>query len=152
MLYGAAACFLILGAALAALALFRVRYRMEWESGKRWSAEFEYGFPRFVKTLRFPAASSPAAFPAAVPPLLPPPNAQRQAGFLRLPRRFQPDRRRLRRAAFKLATNGGVLRRLSGFVLRFGRLLFRCLDPSVDGTVSHSDPSVLGRMAGAWEA
>jgi hypothetical protein len=118
--------------------LFRIRYRLDWDGGKIWSAHLEYGFPGFRRHQSFP-------IPEPSTPASPHSPSGGQSGFIRMPRiRF--DKERARRALFRFLTDGPMLRALIRFGFRVAGQGLRLLRPTVECAVGDPDPLRLARL------
>ncbi len=133
------------------LFLIRVRYRLDWDLGSRWSAQFDFGVPGFMRGFTFPAErpigsasdssektqeaspSKPSATPEST-------KAQKSRGKFRS------------RMGWILLKDTILLRALLAYGLRFTRRIFGLLNLELECSVSHSDPARLGRLAGYWYA
>ena len=116
---------------------FLIRYRFDWDGGKKWSLNLEYGFPGFRRNKTFPVTADPAT--DCQPP------AQGQEGFIRLPR-FHFDKERARRALFRFLSDGPVLGAAIRFAFRVAGLSMRLLNPTVECEAGDPDPLRLAKI------
>ncbi len=135
---------LFLAALVSLLFLIRVRYRLDWEGGSKWSAALEFGIPGFMRGMAFPAKAtetdSAEETQTSVPSKAPADSKSRSK------RKFGSRIGRI------LLKDTVLLRALFGYGLRFIRLIFGLLNLELDCAVGYPDPAKLGRFAGYWYA
>jgi len=149
---------ILAGVFLLLLLLFRVRFRLDWEGGLRFSGSFDCGFPGFNRVFKFPsvtdsteiAEAAPAQSEAEIPPAGNTQEATPQPG--RKPSKPSFNRNRAQRALFLFVTSPSVLRGLIRYGLRSLGMIFRLLHLELSGVLSHSNPAQLGKWAGYWYA
>lgn len=151
------------------LALFHVRYRLDWSgtwgglsSRQSGSVRVEFGFPGFMRAWdREHGAAAKGTEPESTPEGSAhvfhnvPRNPRPAHGTLNAtPHALAPSRDpgRYRKALFRLATDApawGVLMRYAfRTIMRFHKLL----GPRLEIALGHPDPAFLGRLAGHWYA
>ena len=147
------AALFLLSLPVAGLFLFRVRYRLEWDGGKKWSLLFECLFPGWSRAWNFPTeapARKPSSPQKGGPASFSEFSAPGQAGFLHLPRFFRWDVQRLRRAFFRLLTDAPTWGAFLEAGWRLPRSAFGLLRPQVVCALGHPDSASLSRVAAWW--
>jgi len=133
------------------LFLIRFRYRLDWDLGSRWSAQFEFGVPGFMRGFTFPAersispasdASEKTQETSPSKPSTIPKSAKSQ----------KPRRKFGSRIGWILLKDTILLRAMLVYGFRFTRMLFGLLNLELECAIGYSDPAKLGRLAGYWYA
>ena len=131
------------------LFLIRVRYRLDWDGGSKWSAALEFGVPGFMRGLTFPTETASTSETDSAAKTSEPTQASKTS----TPKKKSRSNRKFgSRIGWILLKDTVLLRALLRFGLRFVRMIFGLLNLELDCAIGYPDPAKLGRFAGYWYA